>query len=464
MTEPATQTEATRSDSTLHNKQTRGQFFTVNRNVLQDIVDLVSNPTGLTLEPSAGAGHIICAFTEQYPEHPIEGWELDTTVKPVNSDLKITYGNFFKLAEQETRKFGTIVGNPPFVAWKNVEQETREAAETTKINYSDKTNLYHLFIDKSIDLLEDNGQLIFIVPKEWMYATSALPLRRKLLSHGQITHIIDGGEEKVFPDADVPALIIFRYIKQRNANTQQSLQFRKGFTKNVTPWTAKQLTTTNTGLWFITDGQTEYTHTVSDFFEVKVGMVTGADKIYNVTTHPDLEKFQQEKTTAPYITTKGIEHYIDVTHMQQEQEIPPHTHKYLQQHKETLIKRGIAKFTEQNWWKHGAVRNKTIMLSDRKRLFVPAKTRIPEPFFIETQAQLFGGGILGVFLKDSDTVLPTGGTIQESGVTINSALMYFNSALFREFCEDFGVTTGNKVSFQPSTLLDIPFIVKPRNV
>ena len=62
-------------------------------------------------------------------------------------------------------------------------------------------------------MLQDDGELIFIVPKEWLYNTSAQFLRDYLCENGDFTHFIDCGEEKLFDDADVPALCIFRYQK-----------------------------------------------------------------------------------------------------------------------------------------------------------------------------------------------------------------------------------------------------------
>ena len=45
---------------------------------------------------------------------------------------------------------------------------------------------------------------MLIVPKEWLYSTSAAPLREKMKRDGSLTHIIDIGEERVFDDAMPP--------------------------------------------------------------------------------------------------------------------------------------------------------------------------------------------------------------------------------------------------------------------
>lgn len=254
------------------NKKQRGQFFTVNDTVLDNIMSLVEEPAGRTLEPSAGAGNIMKSFLQKFPNSKIEGWELDTSITPVDKNLNIVFGDFFVRAEKEHGKFRTIIGNPPFVAWKNVEEKTKASASLAKIGYSDKTNLYHLFMDKCIDLLEDDGQLIFIVPKEWVFSTSALPLRKKMLEFGTITHIIDGGEEKVFPDADVPALIIFRYVK--TPSQKHVIAVRSGFNKGVSDWGTRYLKVSQKGLWMVSAMEEDIPYKVEDFFDVKVGIVT----------------------------------------------------------------------------------------------------------------------------------------------------------------------------------------------
>ena len=426
------------------NKKQRGQFFTVNDTVLDNIMSLIEEPAGYTLEPSAGAGNIMKSFLQKFPNSKVEGWELDTNITPIDKNLNIVFDDFFVLAEKEHRKFRTIIGNPPFVAWKNVEENTKASACLAKIGYSDKTNLYHLFIDKCIDLLEDDGQLIFIVPKEWMYSTSALPLRKKMLELGTITHIIDGGEEKVFPDADVPALIIFRYVK--TPSQKHEIAVRSGFNKDVSDLTTRYLKVSQKGLWMISATEEDILYKVEDIFDVKVGIVTGADKTFNVNNHPDLAKFEKEKTVTTYLTTKGHEKFIDVTNIVEEKDIPENTHKYLLEHRDILINRGIAKFNEKNWWKYGAVRNKALMESDRKRIYVLAKTRNSVPFFTDNNVKYFSGGILCLFLKEN------------VHLSIEDALKLFNSKGFMCLCKDFGITTGNKVSFQPSTLGEIPFI------
>lgn len=453
-------------------KKNLGQFFTVNEKVQEYMTDLMTPPkdflkddsTWNLLEPSAGSCELLQAAIQCYPHINALGWELDQDVVPPSFVDKgiVKIGDFFAFAdeyEKNNKKFHTIFGNPPYVAWKDVENSTKTTSCFVKNNYSDKTNLYHLFMDRCIDLLEPNGEMILIVPKEWTYTTSASVLRKKFFDNGRITHIIDGGEEKVFPDADVPALIIFRYQKNEDTKDQQTpdsyeLQWRSGILQNVSTWEKRTLQTTKTGLWIISNknvskaidniGKT----TIGDKFNAKVGIVSGADPVFNVDENSLLQNFIHEGSVKPYVTTKGVQQFIDVNDIDAEDLLGKYTLDYLLPHKERLLERGIKKFTANDWWKYGAIRNKDLMDSETKRIYAYAKTRNIKPFFVNNDAKRFSGGLMALFVKENNN---------STSEFIDASLEYLNSSLFRSLCESLGITTSNKVSFQPTTLEALPF-------
>ena len=68
---------------------------------------------------------------------------------------KVVYGDF--LTQNILKKYTTIVGNPPYVRTKT-------------------GNLYLDFIKKCVDLLDENGELIFVVPSDVFTLTSAKSL------------------------------------------------------------------------------------------------------------------------------------------------------------------------------------------------------------------------------------------------------------------------------------------------
>lgn len=472
-------------------KKQRGQFFTTNNNVCAVMSDLLLFPYQNNseddscycwniLEPSAGVGHLIEAIKKKdYGKNInifIEGWEIDSLIVPQNNQ-SIIVADFFKQSLKYDNYFDSIIGNPPYVAWRNVEAQVKQNSEYIKKKYSDKCNLYYLFMDRCIDLLKPGGELVFIQPREWLYSTSGKPLRSKILKTGNITHIIDSDEEKLFYDANVPAMMIIRYQKNNILNTSidndtniqektHNIIYKRNILEKNNHWINKKIIELSEGYWcIIEDNNNDTLMTnnnvlcenffdncvkLSDYFDVKVGITSGADKIFNVHQHPHIKEFIKEKTVNKYLTTKGIEYFIDVNHIKDFNNIPPYTKDYLLSFKKILLNRKIKSFDDNNWWHYGALRNIGMMMSSRKRCYCFGRTRSDKPFFLNNDAKMFCGGLLGLFLKDNIG-------IDDSDDMMTVMIDFMNSSVFRNICLACGLDAGNKMTFQPATLESLPF-------
>ena len=252
-------------------KKSRGQFFTTKNKVLDALVGLIDNQ-GTILEPSAGQAHIIEAIETKLTKNVV-GVELDIDkIDTKVCESQIENNNFFNFIKT-CGFYNTIIGNPPFVKLKNVEEDTINLLPE---KIPGNGNLYYFFIKYCASLLEDDGELIFIVPKEWLYNVSAQFLRDYLSENGNFTHFIDCGEEKLFDDADVPALCIFRYKK----GYQGTLKFYETLDNFYSgKFINKHTTYSNT---IIFSNEIYEGKRISDYFDVKVGLVTGAEKVFRV--------------------------------------------------------------------------------------------------------------------------------------------------------------------------------------
>jgi adenine-specific DNA-methyltransferase len=296
--------------------------------------------------------------------------------------------------------------------------------------------LYYFFIKYCVSILENDGELIFIVPKEWLYNVSAQFVRDYLSENGGFTHFIDCGEEKLFDDADVPALCIFRFQKGYFGGLKfyETLDdFYSG------KYVIKQTTYSNTIMFSdeIYEGKR-----ISDYFEVKVGLVTGAEKIFKVGNDTELcdesliNIIGTNKTSSKYIFADNITNF---------ENIPLDVQQYLLDNKKKLIEREIKKFDESNWWCYGALRNFEVMSSNRKRIYGIMKTRESEIFWKGNEFEFFGGGIVGLFLKiDID-------------INLDDVVRYLNSEEFKKIMKDSNMYSNNKVSITPSVLSNLPF-------
>ncbi|KAF7600154.1 MAG: SAM-dependent methyltransferase [Candidatus Dactylopiibacterium carminicum] len=317
-----------------------GQVFTPDA-VVEQMLALKRNE-GCTLEPSCGDG----AFSSRLRN--CVAIELDERVAPPDARRQ----DFFTFPESE--QFDTIIGNPPYVRFQDILPATRALLRMDL--FDRRSNLYLFFIEKCVRHLKPGGELIFIVPREFINLTAARKLNAWLFEQGTITDFIETGDSNIF-GAYVPNCAIFRFEKgrlerrmhdgRRFACVGGQLQFLRG----------------------------EYSVPLADLFMVRVGAVSGADPIF---THPRGNRAFVCSKTVDTGETRRM--YFGVKNA------------HLTAHKEQLLARRVTKFDESNWWQWGRLHH----VSDSPRIYVNAKTRRAQPFFTH-QCTDYDGSVLALF-------------------------------------------------------------------
>ena len=326
-----------------------GQVFTP-PNVVAFMLDLCRN-TGRVLEPSAGDGAFYAPLRAQGRD--CTAIEIDAGVAPTG----VRVMDFFDLPADE--QFDTIIGNPPYVRLQDVAADTRQKLKSPR--FDGRSNLFLFFIEKCVQHLKPGGELVFIVPREFIKLTAAKKLNAWLYSQGSITHFYETGDVRVFAGA-TPNCCIFRFEKGR-------LDRRMADGRTFTEIAGQ--------LMFLRD---DYRVRLSDLFDVKVGAVSGADHIY---AHPKGNmEFVCSKTAATGHTRRMLYGM-------------PHPH--LEQHKDALLARRVRKFDESNWWQWG----RQFPITPAPRIYVNGRTRRPEPFFLH-DCDAYDGSILALFPKRQD--------------------------------------------------------------
>ena len=74
-------------------------------------------------------------------------------------------------------------------------------------------NIYIEFIERCFDLLNENGELIFIVPSDFIKLTSCEKVINLMMENGCFTHFIYLNNESLFSKASID-VITFRYCKK----------------------------------------------------------------------------------------------------------------------------------------------------------------------------------------------------------------------------------------------------------
>ncbi|MFX0016697.1 MAG: Eco57I restriction-modification methylase domain-containing protein [Candidatus Hermodarchaeota archaeon] len=193
-------------------EKSMGQYFTPIK-IAQLMINLISinSKRKKILEPSAGKG-VFLKLLSQMGYQNLTGIEIDPSL--VNqSPFRINVGNFFDYPI--SNKFSVVIGNPPYIRWKNLSLKQRQYFSSTSFwqkRMNGLTDILQPFIFKSIDHLETDGELIFITPLFWMQTLHAEPLRRFLLDNGSLEVVINFHEARIFPKVNLN-LVIFKYRK-----------------------------------------------------------------------------------------------------------------------------------------------------------------------------------------------------------------------------------------------------------
>jgi len=412
-------------------KDKYGQFFSKNPLIRKVIQSLIIN-NGSIMEPSVGEGDLIFGLEHRNPSLI----DFKPKVLDING-LPVIEMDFFEYPRDN--RFNTIIGNPPFVKYKFLDDSVKENIKHYEFNkklnpggYNKKSNLYYLFIHKCIEHLEDNGELIFITPKEFMYNVGATTLRNFMFENGTITHFIDCGEKKLFSDAAVPSLCIFRFEKN---NMSRRTKFWETFDSYLAKDECKEkpMTFVNDQFSFT---ENNITSILSDYFDVKVGVVSGMDGKYLTDREADGVYVHEFRTNAGYKNYYFFDN-IDIN------DVPEDIRNLFLANKQKLIERKIKKYTENDWWKYGAVRNLDNMLSNKNRIYVASKTRTPNPFFLGQPNELYSGALLGIFPKKDE-------------INLDTAINFFNSDIFKERLKEYFIMIEDKYNFTPSVLGKIP--------
>lgn len=327
-----------------------GQFFTPS-NIVTRMLSLRRN-FGTILEPSAGNG----AFLDSL-ENSAVAIEFDESL---TDDPRTLFIDYFDYATDH--KFDTIVGNPPYVRYQDIKSRTKEKLPMDLFDC--RSNLYLFFIAKSIQHLKPQGELIFITPRDFLKATSAKKLNKVLYHQGTMTHYFELGDSSVFDDA-TPNCAIWRWEKN---NLERRME------------TGGKFQCVNGQIYFGKSAST----TVSDFFDVKVGAVSGADDVFTDGRYGCTDMVCSTTVRDGKLRRMIYDRY--------DAELEPH--------KERLLRRRIRRFDESNWWEWG----RKYCSRQGVRIYVNAKTRNKKPFFV-SENEAYDGSILAMFPKlgvDSD--------------------------------------------------------------
>lgn len=332
-------------------KHELGQYFTTNYYLQTSVSKLILNKPKRILEPSVGEGDLVLHVQNVLPEATkFDMYEIDANLE-LHEEIRdlVTYGDFMDINIK--RKYKTIIGNPPYV----------------KTNHG---NLYIDFIAKCFRLLADKGELIFIVPSDFIKLTSAKDTINMMMESGTFTHMVHPHDEKLFANASID-VIIFRYCKDPS------------LPKNIILNGENKYLINSDGILTFSSHSSETTSCLKDYFNIYVGMVTGKESVFKNSTYGNITILNDKNK---------VERYIMMRQFPSEN---AELNEYMLSNKDELMARKIKRFGEHNWYEWGALRNYTAIeiYMGYQCVYIKTLTREKEVAFTD-KVQFFGGGLI----------------------------------------------------------------------
>ena len=145
---------------------------------------------GNILEPSFGTGNFVRELIKYNCN--IDSFEVDKNVYKKIDGANTILGDF--LFREFDKKYDLIIGNPPYIELSYSFYSEKEI-ETLKSLYEFKkrgrVNLIHFFMDKSFDLLKDDGIIGYLLPSTILTSPWYNDLREKIYNDYTILDIIE---------------------------------------------------------------------------------------------------------------------------------------------------------------------------------------------------------------------------------------------------------------------------------
>ena len=244
------------------------------------------------LEPAYGLGIFSRVFA-QNTNLPIDAYEID---KQIYASAVTALPNGVNLRNEDyftcdwNTKYDAIVCNPPYLKFHDYDNATYipdvNSHLGTKLNGF--TNLYTLFLLKSIAQLQEGGRLAYIIPSEFLNSDYGVEVKRALIQSNTLQYIIVVDfTECAFDDALTTACILLCERTTDSVNVRFSLvnnieNLNTCFREFVEYNTSELDANIKWKSYYEKGSSCKYNHLVpfSKFAKVSRGIATGANEYF----------------------------------------------------------------------------------------------------------------------------------------------------------------------------------------
>lgn len=445
------------------------QVFTPNDYVeeLLDRVGYVENLYGKKiLENSCGDGNILISIVQRYIDdckkkkmsvekikiglvRDIHGVEIDPQQyfkcifnlneilkKNQIESLEWSIYNEDYLKKEDMNKYHFIVGNPPYVTYKELKKNDQIYLKNTFISCKKgKFDYCYAFIEKSINSLETVGKMAYLIPSSIFKTVFGANLREYMKPY--IESIYDFTQEKMFDDALVKSAIMVL-----NANRKKDTLYYTDVTLNV----AFDLPINNLAeKWFFTENMRQGEKRFGDYFKVNHVIATLLNEAYVIKDYIEMDNYFQcdnyllEKhivrdTATPRTLRNGIKEKIIFPYSYEEgrlkrysekefENIFPNVFEYLSTYKEKLDKR--KKDEGSKWFEYG--RSQALNGLNKEKLLISTIITTEMPVYLLASDCI---PYAGMYIVPKDT---------NNELSLEDAITILKSKDFIQYVSDVGI-------------------------
>ncbi len=330
-------------------------------------------------------------------------------------------------------KFDFIIGNPPYLNYKSIDEKTRKILRNSFVSCkTGKFDYCYAFIEKSYNCLSNNGRLILLIPANIYKNVFGEKLRKLIIN--DVCEIWEYPQQKIFGDTLTTSSIL--YIK--NKSNLKTFKYH-----NETEKTDNIIIKKDLGeKWFFDEMKyNSLSKKVGDYFNVSISVATLLNKAYlvnpSIIIKNSLETDLLRKAASPRSLLLNKEESIIFPYFYKNKKVErldekvflntyPAIYCYLKKFYAELINRDKDK--NANWFEYG--RSQAIAhLNCRKLLLSTVITEKP-----------------AIYLLDEETIPYSGIYITEKGseYSLEDVRVWLQSDSFCEYVKKVGTSINGR--------------------
>jgi hypothetical protein len=294
-----------------------------------------------------------------------------------NKDINILIGDYLTI---KLPKADIIIGNPPYVRYDNIPADKRLSYKKIYSSFTNRSDIYIPFIEKSLRLLKTNGVLSFICADRWVNNQYGKFLRKLIYYNYDLKYFFKFGKYNPFLELVIAYPSIFLIKNSSNSNRILFKTIDNANELDIEKLNAsKEIYTFNSSYNINYDNDSHSLKFMEDMgFKIGIGVATGADKVFILDNNSEIEN----DLLVPLLTRKDIindnicwnHRYLVNTYNPKGRGLVdlnkyPKLSKYLEFHKDQLLNRHVARKNISHWYK--LIDSVNIELISRPKLLIP---------------------------------------------------------------------------------------------